>query len=101
MTSQTTRTASGSSVPSVTLASKAASPAGKVLTGHNLFMMACCAAMVAGTGILIAAAPAGQTIGQTLLYAAPMLGCVGMHLVMHRLMGKSCHAQAGKEKNND
>jgi hypothetical protein len=100
MTSQTTRTTSGSSVPRITPVSKTVSPAGKVLAGHNLFMVACCAAMVAGTGILIAAAPAGQTIGQTLLYAAPILGCVGMHMVMHRFMGKSCHAQAGKEKAN-
>jgi hypothetical protein len=64
-------------------------------------MMACCAAMVVGTGVLVATAPAGQSIGQTLLYAAPMLGCIGMHLIMHRLKGKSCHAPAEKEKSND
>lgn len=101
MKTQSTYDASRSSVPRIRSASKAAAPAGKVLTGHNLLMMACCAAMVVGTGILIAAAPAGQTIGQTLLYAAPMLGCIGMHLVMHRFMGKSCHAPEDKEKSND
>ncbi|MBD1548793.1 DUF2933 domain-containing protein [Roseibium aggregatum] len=73
-----------------------------LLTGHNLFMMACCAAMVAGTGILIWSAPAGQTIGQTLLLGVPMLGCIGMHLVMHRFMGKSCHStQSSETKEND
>ncbi len=73
-----------------------------LLSGHNLFMMACCAAMVAGTGILIWSAPAGQTIGQTLLLGVPMLGCIGMHLVMHRFMGKSCHStQTSETKKND
>lgn len=65
--------------------------------GHNLFMLACCALMVIGTGIVIAAAPSGQSIGQSLLLAAPMLGCVGMHLIMHRLTGKSCHGRTKQE----
>ncbi len=60
-------------------------------------MMACCAVMVAGTGFLIAGVPAGQSLADTLLLAAPMLGCVGMHFVMHKFMGKSCHAPSKQD----
>lgn len=101
MTIQDSNTVARTSVPQVKSDSPSGFSPGKLLTGHNLFMLACCAAMVIGTGFLIAVAPAGQTIGQTLLLAAPMLGCVGMHLVMHRFMGKSCHSNAEKEKRND
>lgn len=64
-------------------------------------MLACCVAMVVGTGILLAYAPVGQSLGQTLLLAAPMLGCIGMHLVMHRFMGKSRHSHSKQESKND
>lgn len=69
--------------------------------GHVLFMLACCAVMLAATGVLIAGAPAGQSPLQTQLLAAPMLACVVMHLFMHRLAGKPCDAHAGKDRNND
>ncbi|MGH0003552.1 hypothetical protein ACQU0X_26040 [Pseudovibrio ascidiaceicola] len=77
------------------------SPLRKLMSGHNLMMMACCAAMAVGTGILFASAPAGQSVGQTLLLAAPLVGCLGMHLVMHRFMGKSCHSNSKQEPKND
>ncbi|MCV0425220.1 MAG: hypothetical protein K5905_07090 [Roseibium sp.] len=72
-----------------------------ILRGNSLFMMACCVAMVAGTGILLLSAPAGQALGKTLMLATPMLGCLGMHVLMHRFMGKSCHAPSRKEKQDD
>ncbi|WP_428646551.1 hypothetical protein [Roseibium sp.] len=101
MSLQHSNTRNRTSVPAV----QAAEPAGHAfrnyLSGHNLFMMACCAAMILATGYLVAVAPAGQTLGQTLLLAAPMLGCVGMHLVMHRFMGKSCHGHGKQETKND
>lgn len=64
----------------------------KHLNAHSLFMIACCAAMIAGTGLLIASAPSGLTWTESLLLAAPMLGCLAMHAVLHRFMGKPCHA---------
>ena len=72
----------------------------KSFNAHTLFMIACCAAMIAGTGLLITSAPSGLTWTETLLLAAPMLGCLAMHAVMHRFMGKSCHAtnKSGAEK---
>jgi len=59
---------------------------------QTLFMAACCLAMVAGTGLLIYSAPSGLTWMETLLLAAPMAGCLAMHVVMHRFMGRSCHS---------
>lgn len=52
--------------------------------GHNAFMMLCCLAMGAA---VVAALAQGQTIGALL----PLVLCLGMHLVMHKVMGKSCH----------
>ncbi|MBD8892535.1 hypothetical protein [Roseibium litorale] len=71
------------------------------MSGQSLFMLLCCAVMIAAFGFVIAAAPAGQPFAETLLLAAPMFGCVVMHFVMHRIMGKPCHAHAGKEQQND
>ncbi|MBO9423029.1 DUF2933 domain-containing protein [Labrenzia sp. R4_2] len=101
MTIHETNSETSTSVPQVRAKTMDSSSPKSLVTGHNLFMLACCLAMVVGTGFLIASAPAGQTIGQTLLLAAPMLGCVGMHLIMHRFMGKSCHGDSPKNKDND
>ena len=73
----------------------------KRLNGHVLLVLACCAVMGGATGVLVAGAPAGQSPAQTLLLAAPMLACVIMHVVMHRFMGKPCHAHSGKDRKND
>ena len=95
----------GSRIPAVVPRVKARtaddSPAKRRVSGHTLFMMACCAAMVAGTAIIFASAPAGQSLTETLLLAVPVLGCLGMHVVMHRFMGRSCHNAENKDQNND
>lgn len=89
------------SVPRVKAKTAEDIPAKKNVSGHTPFMMACCAAMVAGTAIIFASAPAGQPLGETLLLAAPVLGCLGMHVVMHRFMGRSCHDAENKDQKND
>lgn len=101
MTIQETNAPGKTSVPQVSANPAKGFSLGKYMSGHNIFMMACCVAMVAGTGILIASAPAGQSLGQTLLLAAPMAGCIGMHLVMHRFMGKSCHSSSKQEAKDE
>lgn len=56
-------------------------------------MMACCAVMLLPVGLYFAA---GGTVSGALESAglfAPLIACVGMHLVMHRMMGKSCHGK--------
>lgn len=67
------------------------------LNRTNLFMLGCCLLMAVVTGLLIVSAPTGLTVGEALLLAVPMFGCVAMHVILHRVMGRSCHATARKE----
>lgn len=55
-------------------------------------MWACCAVMLLP---IIAFLVAGRASGvsDNLITFAPLLLCVGAHLVMHRSMGKSCHGK--------
>lgn len=54
-------------------------------------MMACCAVMLLPVaGILIGGGGLGGATGAL----APLLLCLGAHLVMHKMMGKSCHGAA-------
>ncbi|MSU88476.1 DUF2933 domain-containing protein [Rhodobacteraceae bacterium 2CG4] len=57
-------------------------------------MWACCAVMLLP---IIAYLAAGRVSGaaDSLIAFAPLLLCVGAHLVMHRFMGKSCHGKPG------
>lgn len=60
------------------------------------FMLLCCLAMFAAFAVFVLMAPAGQSWTEIALGAAPLLACFGVHLIMHRFMGKSCHGE--KEK---
>lgn len=56
-------------------------------------MWACCAVMLLPVlAYLVAGGASGVT--ESLITFAPLILCVGAHLVMHRLMGKSCHGKA-------
>jgi len=101
MTTQQSNVSSKALVPQVSAAQTQQSSLRKLFSGHNIMMMACCAAMAVGTGVLVTTAPAGQSLGQTLLLAAPLVGCLGMHLVMHRFMGKSCHSTSKQKTKTD
>lgn len=66
-------------------------------------MWVCCAVMVLP---IIAYVVAGGVSGASegLVAFAPLLLCVGAHLAMHRMMGRSCHGtarQAGAEDEAD
>ena len=80
------------SVPKV--AKTESPPTDQVKSGGSILIMACCVAMVAAFGFVIFTAPAGQSWGASALTALPLLACVGVHLIMHRFMGKSCHGSA-------
>ena len=55
-------------------------------------MWACCAVMlVLVVGFLVAGGTAGG-LTQKFVAFSPLLLCVAAHLVMHRMMGKSCGA---------
>lgn len=54
-------------------------------------MMACCAVMLLPiAGYLVAGGTLAGLWGNASAFA-PLLLCVGAHLVMHKAMGKSCH----------
>lgn len=66
----------------------------KFFGSHMGMMVVCCAAMV-GAYYLFADAAAE---GSILAGLAPVIACVGMHLVMMKMMGGSCH---GDEKQQE
>ena len=65
----------------------------------NMLMMACCIPMVIGGALIFYSIPSDLGLGARLYALAPLAGCVAMHFVMHRFMGKSCHEKLeGKDK---
>ena len=54
-------------------------------------MWLCCAAMLVPIAGLVVASAAGGGWGQNLGAFAPVALCAGMHVAMHRFMGRSCH----------
>lgn len=65
--------------------------------GMHLAMMACCAVMVLPIAAVIFSGAGFGLDGLSLSTLAPLLLCVGGHVVLHKMMGKSCH---GEENNN-
>lgn len=87
---------STSGVPSI---KKAELPkAAKNSSIMNLFMMACCIPMVIGGAIIFFSIPAEQGLSARLFAMAPIAGCLGMHFVMHKFMGKSCHSKTDQKE---
>ncbi len=59
-------------------------------------MWACCIVMLVPVGAyLLAGGASGGTL-QTITAFAPLSLCLGMHLVMHKMMGRSCHGHSDK-----
>ncbi|TCD13726.1 DUF2933 domain-containing protein [Oricola cellulosilytica] len=56
-------------------------------------MWACCAVMAAPIGFYLLAGGTASGILSKAGLVAPLLACVGLHLVMHRMLGKSCHGK--------
>jgi hypothetical protein len=63
----------------------------------NLFMMACCVPMVIGGALIFYSIPAELGLGARLYALAPLAGCVAMHFVVHKFMGKSCHSKTDQK----
>lgn len=65
----------------------------------NMVMMACCIPMVIGGALIFYSIPSDLGLGARFYALAPLAGCVAMHFVMHRFMGKSCHEKpVGKDE---
>ena len=60
-------------------------------------MMACCVVMLLPVaGFFLAGGTLAGMWGNAAAFA-PLLLCVGAHLVMHNFMGKSCHSDKAKD----
>ena len=64
--------------------------------GHWL-MMVCCLAMVAGVGIVVIGSWRASGTVDWAGAVLPLLACVGAHLLMMGVWGRSCHSTARKD----
>lgn len=62
--------------------------------GMKLGMMACCAVMLVPLGALLVAGGTLGGLASNLGLLAPLALCLGAHVVMHRMMGRSCYDSA-------
>lgn len=64
-----------------------------LFSSHNIMMALCCVAMV-GAFFLFTGSGAQSSLFGLIL---PLAACLGMHIIMHKMMGKSCHESDKKE----
>lgn len=62
--------------------------------GMKLGMMACCAVMLVPLSAFVVAGGTFGGLASNLGLLAPLALCLGAHVVMHRMMGRSCHDSA-------
>jgi len=60
-------------------------------------MWACCAVMLLPIAAFVMAGGLAGGLTSGLYAFAPLLLCVGAHVMMHRMMGKSCHGAASEK----
>jgi len=68
--------------------------------GHKA-MMLCCAAMLLPVGLFLAGGGGLASLGANFIPFAPLALCLGMHVVMHRAMGKPCLSSHDKPETAD
>ncbi|WP_377513412.1 DUF2933 domain-containing protein [Octadecabacter sp. R77987] len=56
-------------------------------------MMACCAVMFLPVAVFLIGGGTLAGLWANAGVFAPLTLCIGAHLVMHKMMGKSCHAE--------
>ena len=61
-------------------------------------MMLCCAVMLLPVGLYFLGGGALSSLSSNVGLFLPLGLCLGMHFVMHRMMGKSCHGEKHDEK---
>ncbi|MCA0871407.1 DUF2933 domain-containing protein [Seohaeicola saemankumensis] len=59
--------------------------------GLHLAMLACCAVMVMPIAVVVFSGAGFGLDSLSLSTLAPLLLCVGGHVVLHKMMGKGCH----------
>jgi hypothetical protein len=60
-------------------------------------MWACCAVMLLPIAAFMIAGGLAGGLTSGLYVFAPLLLCVGAHVVMHRMMGKACHGATSEK----
>lgn len=61
------------------------------MTGMKLATMACCVVMLVPIGAVFLGGGTVASVGSAVMAFAPLLLCLGAHLLMFKLMGTSCH----------
>ncbi len=61
-------------------------------------MMVCCAVMLLPIAGFLVAGGSLSGLWSNAVVFAPLLLCVGAHLVLHKVMGKSCHRASEDEQ---
>ena len=64
-------------------------------------MWACCTIMLIPVAGFLLAGGAGAGVPQAFTAFAPLLLCVGAHLVMHKMMVRSCHGGGEAKKSSE
>lgn len=59
-------------------------------------MWACCAVMLLPIAAFVMAGGLAGGSSSWLYVISPLLLCAGAHVIMHRMMGKSCHGTASE-----
>lgn len=59
----------------------------------RLGMMACCAIMLVPVGAFFLAGGTIAGLGSNLAFFAPLLFCLGAHLLLHKFIGGLCHSK--------
>ena len=61
------------------------------MTGMKLATMACCVVMLVPIGAIVLGGGTVTSMGSAVTAFAPLLLCLGAHLLLFKLMGTSCH----------
>lgn len=72
-------------------------------SGHagKWMMAACCVPMVAVAGIYLYSVGLDGNWSARIFVVAPLVLCLGVHVLMFKFMGHSCHGPKKSENDND
>ncbi|RYH06471.1 DUF2933 domain-containing protein [Tropicimonas sp. IMCC6043] len=59
-------------------------------------MWSCCIVMLTPVGAFLLTSSASGGAFQSFFAFAPLVLCLGLHLMMHKMMGRSCHGHSDK-----
>lgn len=78
--------------PVETIVPTATQKSSGLMNPANLAMAGCCLAMLGGGALLLWGSGSQGSLGDMTWLGVSLVGCLAMHVVMHKFMGKSCHS---------